>query len=819
MNNPDRPVFTSKRVILLNRVVLLNLFLLAVLSAIFLSQFSSLGEGGLFLLYFGLLLLGGLGFSLLFGKFTDRPVVHLIVSLFLGIIINYFFFIFLHFLHFLHFPGGHISLSPFLLAALGLVLLIFNAGKVKEIFRRPELLNDRWLFLLLLLMVFSLFLFSDKMTFTEEGIYVHDPRHPTTELSFAQSLETMFPVEYLSYQGIEFKYHFGYGILAYQLANDFKIDPLRLVYLLFPGLMVIVLLFLLDEFSRKFAGQKKSVLFCAIVLFSTLSFPIQTIIELVNRFFGLSLSAPSNPFFIFAQLIKMGSFALAIVMVVLLLLLIEREKRHYFLETVLLTGLAMTKITFFIVCALAYFTFSLFRLAQNRQLKEFIVRNLMLVPGTAYFLIFVTGAHAHNLWIIFPGSLNIDSLTLNSSRLLSNAFLSLLSALFFFVGIGIFYLWPAFKELKGRFLQKARENSPTLLVLLIIFFSCLLGLGLVEVTESNHKQFLMPGYVLLTLVSWRLIFTRFFSREPGKSLKPDKVLSKKPGKKLNKIIAVFLLCLVLVNFFFLVFFYAFPTYKLPYDYEKSGNSPLALLKIGLVHSFKNPGSQLPLAVDCRYSYDLIEAMKILAEQPRGIFLFNALHQSCENYPTSTWEEIVLSKNGGFIRTAVSGQPTLVESYKFKGVLIEEDYCPRLYENLLFYWLVTGKEDDFKKLEIVFSPSAIPGYQEFSYYPYFRLFSRENFYTHNQKFTECITERIRESRAENLGVPFLKDYLQRNALSYLLFERGEKPLPYFVKELGLVPLYLSQGVELYKVELSRPEDPLDSFVKSLFSQFI
>ncbi|MBS3126646.1 hypothetical protein J4228_00610 [Candidatus Woesearchaeota archaeon] len=756
-------------------VILINTILLSILAILFISLFSSVAESLRFLSYFGFLFIGGFGLSLLFKNHLQNGTIHLILAFFMGIITNYVLFICFQFFNI------KTTLAPFVLLAGGIALIFLNFTKAKMIISSVSIHKDRHLFLLIILIISSLFLFSDKLTYTTEGIYVHDPRHPTTELSFAQSVDTMFPINYLSYQGMEFKYHFGFGILAYQLVNQFHVDSLNLVYSLFPSFFVIMVLFLLYEYAKQFTSNIKSILFCFVVLFSTLSLPTDSITQLFNLLFHTNLSAPPNPYFLFAQFVKMGSFALAIIMTILLLILIEKKERNYLLETIILTGLAITKITFFIIAAMAYFSvFSLNFIAANKwkeNWKEFLKKNMMLIPGAFYFVFFVAGTHAHNLWVIFPGSFNIESVTLSSTQLISNVVISLLAAVIIYLGIGLFYLIPTIKNIlkEKKFIDKIKDYEGIMFSLAIILFSYGFGIFLTEITESNHKQFLFPGYILLTLLTYKFILTR---------------------EKVKRYAAVLLILLVLINVFFIGILYTIPTVKLPYQYEDSANNPLAAAKLNLVKN--NVHASLPLQADCLYSHDLIRGLQHLAKEPDGTFLMNVLHQNCENYNASSWEEIVSAKNGGFIRTAVTGKQTLAEHYKFKGILTEKDYCDRIYENIVFYSFITGDEKGINEKAALFENSPVPRYEDFSYYTYFKKFSTENYYTYNQQFEQCIIQKLNSTKGAEIDSGFLKGYIIKNGLKYILFEKGEKPLPPYEKELGLIKIYSSEDVTIYRV---------------------
>ncbi len=726
-----------------------------------------------------MLFIGGFGILLFFRNLTGNNVVNLVTAFFVGIIVNYLLFIGLSFVRI------STSFSPYLLLVLGLTLIFVKSSKVKRIVKSIKLHFDTKLFFLIILIIFSMFIFSDKLTFTDEGVYVQDPRHPTTELSFAQSLNSMFPVNYLSYQGKEFKYHFGFGIIAYQLIHDFNQDALNLVYITFPAFFLIFIFLLLYEYSKSLGTSRGRLFFCWTVLFSTLSIPLKTLTEITNIIFKTSLPSVENPFFLVAQFIKMGSFGLAITMAVILFIYLNKDKRNYWMEMILLTGLAITKVTFFIAIGGGYTIFYVLQFFKERKFSKLICRGFIMVPGATYVLFFVLGAHKHNLWIPFINTLNASSTSLNSNFLIPNAILSLSLALFVNLGIGLFYLLPKFKELlfRKRFTEYIKSDNKHLLFIFIITVSYFLGIFLVEITEGNQDQFLFPGYIFLTLLTYTYVFRKDNQAGSGQ---------RNPRKR--KFLVLFVVCLVIVNGIALSAFFFVPTNKLPYAVDENKNNPLAMSKINFVKSVTD--KKFPSNYDCLYSHDLVNALNALAKEPEGVFLMDVRHQNCENYNATSWREIMVAKNGGFIRTAVSGKQTIAEGYNFKGVLVEKDYCQRTFDNWLFYDTVTGRQDEFKDSLLLVENSDFPKYEDFSYHDYFYHFSEKNLYTYNEEFNACITEKINNA-PDKVRIIWLENFLVENNISYILVER--RPiLPFYVKALGLEEIYQSSKVQLFKV---------------------
>ena len=113
-------------------------------------------------------------------------------------------------------------------------------------------------------------------------------------------------------------------------------------------------------------------------------------------------------------------------------------------------------------------------------------------------------------------------------------------------------------------------------------------------------------------------------------------------------------------------------------------------------------------------------------------------------------------------------------------------------------LPAGDEKGINEKAALFENSPVPRYEDFSYYTYFKKFSTENYYTYNQQFEQCIIQKLNSTKGAEIDSGFLKEYIIKNRLKYILFEKGEKPLPPYEKELGLIKIYSSEDVTIYRV---------------------
>jgi hypothetical protein len=729
----------------------LNSILVIVVIGLFLLIFPTLQDVFGFLGYFLLILITGVSILSTCKASFDDALIFLTVSLAIGIVVNYLVF---YGMALLSLPT---YLSPFVGGIFGALVCITQPKNIGKKLRLWPILKQKHFWILALLLVGSLLLLSDRVVYLNDGVMVHDSIHPLYESSISNSLDNPWQLKDLSYQGKELKYHMGYPILLHQLTTTFGVDEFNLIYVLFPAFLSLLALLLLNTLALKVT--KHPLFFTVLIAFSTLSLPLSRGIKVFDHFFGTSIPFTLfDPFFFFKSLTSMNSTGVGILLLLALLAVILL-KRNYLVEILLLTGIAMTKVTFFVPLAFGYTAFLLWQFSKEKKFFQLIRQGILLLPGTVYFLFFINGAHQQNLWVLFLGSLNLQTTTISSLGL--NTLLSLVASITLFVGVGWLYLWLTRKEKKS-------ENHQ--LLLFLIGASFFLGLFLVEVTEANNGQFMIPGSIFLGFLSYS-----YFLNSPKK-----------------KFFVTFLSIFLIINAMtFLGISYILPTTKIPDTIGE--NNPLAEVKLAFFSELPLP--QQGLTPNCYYNQDLIDGYQFLATQPDGTFVFPVLLQDCETYQSDEWKT-----RSGFVRTALSGKQTLVENYKYKSIIAQSDYCPRVFENIFFYSLLTGTENEIPLLKERFIPGQATSYEDLSYYTYFSKFSDENYYTYGQSFFVCMQENLDSKKVED-PLLFMKEYLSEQEITYIVFEQGQQPLKKYVEELGLHLIYSSEEVKIYSREPS------------------
>lgn len=760
---------TNKGLIIFNRA----LILLVIVA--FSSLFISVLEFFSFLGYLVILIIGGLGVLANFRRINSNSTIYLIISILIGASLNQILFIILDFLKI------NTIYSLVILTIGGLSLITLSSNSTKRRLSNFRIHQEKHFWILIILMLLCIFLVSDGVVYTNNGIYFHDTIHPSAELTKSQSLGSGFPVQDPSYLGKEIKWHFGYSILFYQLISQFEISKLPLIHSIMPSFLLILMFLLLYNIPREIFKSKAKVFLCILIVFSTLSLSLTKIILIINNLFGSSIIDPLvEPHFLFLHIVFMGSSGLAI-LIITTLFIIMATRRNYFIEMILLTGLAITKSTYFIPLGGAYLLLYFINFIRKRSIRPLIKGVVLVLPACLYIIFFILNAYQQNLWIIFPGYLSIQATNFNLSKSIINASLSFFITTLTHIGIGFIFIFAKLRKIisKGFWIKQLNDNSPILFFSLVILVSYSMGIFLIEVTELNHEQFLFPGYIILSLLTYNYLFDNFINK-----------------KNKRKIIATLLVILLFINSLtFLSFTHIIPSMtELSEDEEYTSNSFFAKLKLISINQIKKNLPVITFNPSCFLSYDFLNGIEKLSKEPDGVFVFNILNHGCENNNNKeSWK-----RRSHFLRTALSGKQAIIEEYKYHGIIAQEDYCNRAFDNMLFFGEITGNLNEVKKIDPIFFLQKPVKYSDLSYYSYFRLFSEKNYYTYNEEIFNCLSNKFKEVEQKNIGIEFLREYIVKNKIKYIVFERREEPLKKYIRELKLKEVYLSPQVKIFKV---------------------
>jgi len=303
------------------------------------------------------------------------------------------------------------------------------------------------------------------------GLWTHE-FHPIYELSVGHSCaQSIWDAPDLSYSGKMLRMHFLSVQIPHLFSNIFQISILKSAYFLVPVWSFLLICILLQILFTQFSA-----------------FRVPTIYLFFMPVVGAGFWAISNVFTmtLFAPI----SYALGFLLIGMGL---------YFLMTENITGLVLcssvlilTKASFFLVIfggIVLYF-------ARTFQFKKGLSVLAFLVPVfIGLYFLFLSGAHTHNHWIVFPTILYFWFFQYGFS------FSGILFAFFPTIAL-ILTVW--------FYLKKGQDRR--WVALAAVSLSGMLGaLLLTEASESNSMQFIYAAFLPTVFVVWHGFFT-FLSR-------------------------------------------------------------------------------------------------------------------------------------------------------------------------------------------------------------------------------------------------------------------------------------------------------------------
>jgi|GEM_PF-4340783 len=611
----------------------------------------------------------------------------------------------------------------FLLGLGGIASAIFFIKKNKQAILQKQIwlfgTDKKNIFFVLIFLLCVGFIFS-YMRLGYSHYYFKDEHHPIYELTIARAIDLRVPPPELSYQGKALKFHFLSAFLTSLFYNHLNIDPLIVVYRVFPFLGFLLFIPLLI-YLLILSGMGGS-LFLVLAVFAVL-FAYPFIVPL-----GGFLSAFADPLNIFYSITSTPSYIMGylgfLALLIAVIETIQKKKYLSWLVCVLSAALFMSKGSFFIPLGLGVGIWSLRCCWLEKSFRPILLPFSMLlsVLPFAYFLI---GAHSHNQWIITPDRLIWRGLPnwvpfANSVLRLPLMFFATPFSLYgflSFVFLGAFYwLWA-----------KRKENifSPIMVMVIIMLVGCSLPLFICEATEDNSRQFSFPCYILL----WVIFFYW---------------LSKFNLKRYQK--------LVMAGLLFVAFFSEVLVFKM---YE---------------------GPKIS------YDFDLAQGLYFINRhsQSADVFLIGKHYEDPhwrERKFIGEWE------NKSFFRTALAGRQTVIEDFKYRGIGMEKDYCQRSVENFKFFYLLTERNKETLlgwkgKTGYQVATSAQEERANLPFVKPFWIGKRENWFSIRKSFVQCLQDNWQEVVNDNISSAesrqWLEKYLNKHQIRFILFERGEKP---------------------------------------------
>lgn len=540
------------------------------------------------------------------------------------------------------------------------------------------------------------------------GFYALDGHHPVYELSNGQCyFFNLFSPPDLSFAGKHFRYHFLSTRLPFFVSRLTGLPLLDASYFILPVLVVVLAAVLVHILLRR-AGFRVPLLF--LLFFPTLFLgPRASFDGLAQRLFPI-----------------IPSYGLGLVLMILSLLFARAGRWKLFYAAAAL--LLVVKASFFLVLAGGIVVLSARSWDVRKLFQHGIILGVIFVVGTKVWL---SGAHGHNQWILFP-AFWYDCV--DTSRF-SLGF-PVLVKLFLATSFWCFCVWPAVQILR-------KPSSNMLSILAAVSLVGNLGLLVTEVTEDNSCQFAIAASIATVLVLWEWWRARWL--EWSAPLRRVAVLS------------MFLLM----------------------GTTASNVLPPVAAQIGRWQRGESSGVLSDGRWNQVYPRDVVDAYTWLGQNsaPEAVVFFGK-HYEYLSGQAHWWPD------SSFIRSALSGRQMWIENFKYKGIGMEPDFPERFAKNLAFYSIfVLSSPRSRQGLALfpdpVFSKEAQPPLNEGPVVGkkvlyYLSLGKKWSWVNRFKDVHYGIRRSLEELSALRPGQDWAEGLIQSAEIDYVVLEQGDAP---------------------------------------------
>ena len=669
------------------------------------------------------------------------------------------------------------------LASVALIFSVIHAVKKRDVLFR----FDTWSFigtwsavLVVLLVLIGIIIISDYMLINDQHYYFKDEHHPIYELNIARATDLGIPPADLSYQGKPLKFHFASSLLTSVLYRYFKLDPLQIVYRVFPIMSIILFIPLLIYLLRLCDIRRGLLSVCVLcVLFAS-----PFVLPIPGRFVGTHFAAFPN---VLHSLTATPSYTMGYLgFLAVLIAVIESVNRQRLLSLtvcILSAILLMSKGSFYIPLAIGVGIWSLHECLKTRTLRPLLLPISILVVS-APFSPFLAGAHKHNQWILVPDRLVWVPKLPDSILAFPLAFFA--SPFSLYGALGIVYISAFIYVWKRR---KESLYSVIMLITSVTLVGCTIPLFVCEAVEANSLQFMSASFVLL----WALFFRWISSISMH-------------GYRQWIFTGILLCALVSQQIAFKMWM---PAVR-GIDANKLQLPIAARIKIitasPIVYFYTRITNRKVSTISVSRDVELAEALRYIKDNSDSDdVLLIGKHYEDPGWRKRKYIGEWFSKS--FFRTAMSGRQTVIETIGVRGIGLEPDYNQRSLENLKFYYILVNQAEESLK-----GWHADKGYNPPPYHrearanlPYVRplwIGGDNNWFVVRQsfpKFLESNWNAVIEwnSNEDNKSRKWLSEYLARYQIRFILFERGEHPREDLARFLGLNSVFEKGNVAVYE----------------------
>ncbi len=565
-----------------------------------------------------------------------------------------------------------------------------------------------WTFLLLLVIPMGLWI--------NKGFFPYDPLHPLYELSIGNSYSiSIFHPPDLSYSGKGIKYHFLSTQIPSYLSYVLHVSILDSVYFFTPLLSTLCLAVLIITFFKKQ---------------STLKIP-----AFILFFLPLYLSVDFEFKSLYVCTAAGMSYVLGVMIIVVAIYCLIQDKR--WLLVLSAATLILIKASFFVVLLGGI---GLFYLRKMEFRKGFPVVISLSIVFVVLYKTFLSGAHQHNHWIVFPTVLYTAITSFKSY-----AWLTLVLPLMLAAGSVVVYF-------------KNNKSDVFLAIASVSLSGVLLAALLTEVTEANSVQFLIASYFATVIIFWYWI---------------QKILEKSQGL-IGKLLLGLFIAVMAASFIS----NTYARYILTAKYLLGCAVKRSKIQNDLTRAISQRMKLAEKDLEPQLSSDLISAYSWLREhtEKESVVLFGK-HYEKKSLDDNWWPDTM------FVRSALSGRQMYCENFKYKGIAMEKDFPLRFARDIHFYKnFVVSSAKSLKGLGIfyqndnIFETGFLLGFnkkddKKLDLLKVLHFDSGLTWYYRVREVNESF-----KSLVDSLPVSkaWLSDFLEIAHIDYVVLENGDKP---------------------------------------------
>ncbi|UCD37444.1 MAG: hypothetical protein JSW54_11525 [Fidelibacterota bacterium] len=684
-------------------------------------------------------------------------------------------------------------------ALFGIALLFKSSPSLRGVYtgiRGTNRIHLSQLALILVILNLGLLLVGGMLVFDGGHYYFRDSLHPIYELAMGKSTEIAGLIRPdLSYAGKSVQFHMLGPTWVSIMDATLGIDPLVVIFRVLPIWQLLQGVILIAFIARRITGNDTAALLTPLAVLFISPF----IVVPFNMGMPLLFTVP-----LYRRLVIHASSALGWPAVLALLIVLIPIIRHQANFRRMIAALLLVVYAFF---AKAPFLAPLLAvigiIGLLDLLRQHRWRLVLFASACAVailpFLVLMGGAHSHNFWAFIPHHPHFAALVdiLSAETSLGRqiaawglAFPIGILGNFGFLPVGIIGGWWLLRKTSAR-VGEENQNKPYAerRSLILIFGSAALALIFSslgsEFTEYNHVYFATAyrwvGWLGLILMVAPLLEQRWF----------------------RVILVPLLIIIIIVNTALEV---RHPLARI--DSNKTLiQQPLTVrFQYRMIDLARKIMQQSPkISPRDRFPDDLYRALLDMRALPREAIILRGRH-----YEDLNWENRQFATEwwpwSGFFATAVSGRQFVLENYKYKGIVVQEDFLERVEDIFRFYWYCLDQTAEIRQVwDLPAGPYQQEGSERIKDLVLVQALTFKgdpSWYSgrkeHHALLQRIFPELIQAEISPEAKTAACQQILDKYGVTHIMFEHNERPHPKAAKALGLNLMMQRGSVAIYKV---------------------